>query len=134
MAFRGPNTRFKKTTRKFRTQLRSLGYTSIQMYNRLIAFKLKNVVYNMTVTALSTATTDGTQYTSPNGQVLTVIDSAAVGATTMRMSSRTSPDASGTLTLVASSSGTKGTAQATIAYSAVSTTPGSLGPFESRES
>lgn len=134
MAFVGPNTVFKKTARKFRTQLLALGYNSIQIYNRLLSFKLKEVVYNMTVTALSTATTDGTQYTSPNGQVLTVIDSAVVGATTMRMSSAFSPDASGTLTLVANSSGTLGTAQTTIAYSLVSTTPGYLGPYLTKES
>lgn len=134
MAFVGPNTRFKKTTRKFRTALRALGYTSIQMYNRLISFKLQEVIYNVTITALSTATTQGTQYTSPNGQVLTVQDNVAVGATTLRMSSQFSPDASGTLTLVANSSGILGTAQATIAYSAVSTTPGSLGPFLTKES
>jgi hypothetical protein len=134
MAFVGPNTQFKKTARKFRTQLRSLGYTSIQMYNRLIGFKLKEVVYNVTVTALTTATTDGAQYTSSNGQVLTVIDIAPVGTTTMRMSSQFSPNASGTLTLVANSSGTTGTAQSTIAYSAVATTPGSLGPYLTKES
>ena len=134
MAFIGPNTVFKKTTRKFRARLTALGYNSIQIYNQLIRFKLKVVVYNVTVTALTTATTDGVQYTSPNGQVLTVIDSAAVGATTMRLSSAFSPDASGTLTLVANSSGTLGTAQATIAYSAVSTTPGSLGPYLKKES
>jgi hypothetical protein len=135
MAFVGPNTVFKKTTRKFRTKLRALGYTSVQMYNRMISFKLKQVTYNFTVTALSTATTPGTQYTSPNGIVFTVIDTVPVGATTMTMSARTSPDAApSTLTLVANSSGTKGTAQSSISYSAVFTTPGSLGPYLTKES
>jgi hypothetical protein len=134
MAFVGPNTVFKKTTRKFRTQLRALGYNSIQIYNRLLSFKLKEVVYNVAVTALSTQTTNGSQFTAPNGQILTVIDTAKVGATTMRMSSAFSPDASGTLTLIANSSGPLGTAQTSIAYSVVSATPGYIGPYLTKES
>ena len=134
MAIVGPNTQFKMTAAKMRRTLRALGMNYIQVYNRLLSFKLKEVIQNLTVTALTTATTAGSQYTSPNGQVLTVIESCPVGATSMRMSSRLSPDAGpSTLTVVANSSGTLGTAQASIAYSAISTTPGSLGPLQARQ-
>ena len=136
MAFVGPNTVFKMTAPKFRRILRALGFNAIQVYNRLLKFKLIKHVYTITATALSTATTSGSQYTAPNGQILTVQESAPVGATAIRMLSTTgiAPDASGTLTLIANSSGTLGTAQSTIAYSAVDgTLPADLGPYQARE-
>jgi hypothetical protein len=135
MAFTGPNTSFKRTSSKARRLLRALGYNYIQVYNRLLSFKLKEVTFNFTVTALSTKTTIGNQYTTPDGLILTVITTGLVGDTNMRMSAGPgTPDAGpSTLTLVAGSSGTLGTAQASIAYSAVFTTPGSLGPIELKE-
>lgn len=136
MAFVGPNTVFKMTAPKFRRTLRALGFNAIEVYNRLLKFKLRKHIYTTTVTALSTATTSGSQYTAPNGQIMTVQESAPVGATTIRLLSTNdvAPDASGTLTWVANSSGTLGTHQATIAYSAVDgTRPADLGPYQARE-
>lgn len=131
--FAGPNTQFKMTASKFRRTLRALGFNYIQVYNRLLAFKLRKHIYVMSVTALSTATTSGSQYTAPNGAILTVQESAPVGATSMRMLSASAPDASGTMTYVANSSGTLGTHQATIAYSSVnSSLPADLGPYQAR--
>src|SRR5208283_4901468 len=109
---------------------------AIQVYNRLLKFKLRKHVYTVTATALGTATTSGSQYTAPNGQVMTVQESAPVGATAIRFLSTTgfAPSSSGTLTYVANSSGTLGTAQATIAYSAVDgTLPADLGPYQAKE-
>lgn len=127
----GPNTQFKMTAPKFRRILRALGFDYIQIYNRLLDFKLRKHVYSFTVTALSTATTAGSQYTSANGAILTVQESAPVGAVAMRMLARSAPDASGSLTYVANSSGTLGTHQASIAYSAVDgTQPAALGPYQ----
>lgn len=136
MAFAGPNTQFKMTAAKMRRILRALGFNAIQVYNRLRAFKLQKHMYTMTVTALSTATTSGSQYTTPNGRVLTVVESAPVGATQLRMASELgSPTtAPSTLTYVANSSGTLGTHQASISYSAVATAPpADLGPLQTRQ-
>jgi hypothetical protein len=136
MAFVGPNTQFKQTASKFRRALLALGFNSIQVYNRLLKFKLRKHAYDVSVTALSTATTAGSQYTAPNGIILTIQDSAPVGATVIRMLSNTgsAPDASGTLTYVANSSGTLGTHQATIAYASVDgTKPADLGPLQTHE-
>lgn len=85
----------------------------------------------MTVTALSTATTAGTAYTTPNGQRCIVQATAPVGATTLLLACEigipnTPPS---TLTLVAGSVGPLGTAQSTIAYSADSGAPPFLGPY-----
>lgn len=133
--FAGPNTQFKMTASKFRRILRALGFNYIEVYNRERTFKLRKHLYNFTITALSTATTAGSQYTSPNGQIFTVQESAPVGAVTIRMlcelgSPNTAPS---TLTYVANSSGTLGTHQASLSYSAVSTTPADLGPVQARE-
>lgn len=136
MAFIGPNTQYKLTASKMRRILRALGFNAIQVYNRLRAFKLRKHLYTMTVSALSTATTAGSQYTSPNGRVMTLQESAAVGATTLRMLSEIgAPDAApSTLTYVANSSGTLGTHQASISYSAVATAPpADLGPIQLRQ-
>jgi len=127
----GPNTQFKMTSTKFRRLLRALGFNAIEVYLREHSFKLRRHVYTMTVTALSTATTSGSQYTTPNGQILTLQESAPVGATTLRMSCETGqPDsAPSTLTYVSNSSGTLGTHQASISYSAVNgSLPADLGP------
>lgn len=133
--FLGPNSHFKMTASKFRRTLRALGFNYIQMYNRLRSFKLRKHLYTMTVSALGTATTAGSQYTTPNGQILTLQESAPVGATTLRMSCELGqPNAApNTLTYVANSSGTLGTHQASISYSAVLTTPpADLGPYQPR--
>lgn len=133
MAFVGPNTQFKMTAAKMRRILRALGFNAIQVYNRLRAFKLQKHMYSMTVTALGTATTAGSQYTAPNGRIMTVVESAPVGATKLRLSSEIgAPTAApSTLTYVANSSGTLGTHQASIAYSAVATAPpADLGPIQ----
>ncbi len=132
MSFTGPNTQFKITARSFRQLLFSLGFSFREVYNRLVTFKLRKNLYTFTITALSTATTAGSQYTTPNAQVFTVQATAAAGATSIQMACETgTPDAaSSTLTYVTSSSGTLGTHQATIAYSAVSNTPACLGPYE----
>lgn len=133
MAFVGPNTQFKNTSSKFRRILRGLGFNFIEVYNRMRAYKLRKHVYDFTITALSTATTAGSQYTTPNAQIFTVQESAPVGATTIRMSCELGqPDAaSSTLTYVASSSGTLGTHQASISYSAIlSSTSADLGPLK----
>ncbi len=132
MAFLGPNTQFKMTSSKFRRILRALGFNAIEVYLRERAFKLRKHVYTMTVTALTTATTAGSQYTSPNGQRLTLQETAPLGATVLRMACETGqPDASGTLTYVANSSGSLGTHQASIAYSAVNgSLPADLGPIQ----
>jgi hypothetical protein len=136
MAFIGPNTQFKMTAAKFRRILRSLGFNSIDIYKRLRAFKLRKHIYVMTVSALSTATTAGSQYTSPNGQILTVQESVPVGGTSMRMLSNLglAPDASGSLTYVASSSGSSGTYQASISYSSFNgSLPADLGPYQATQ-
>lgn len=136
MAFQGPETQFKSTASKFRRVLRALGFNYIQVYNRLRSYKLRKHLYTMTVSALSTATTAGSQYTSPNGQVLTLQESVPVGATVLRMSSEIGqPDASpSTLTYVANSSGALGTHQASISYSAVATSPpADLGPVQTQQ-
>lgn len=135
MAFRGPNTQFKMTSSKFRRVLRALGFNAIEVYFRERAFKLRKHVYTFTVTALSTATTAGSKYTSPNSQVMTLQESAPVGATTLRMSCETGqPDAgASTLTYVANSSGSLGTHQASISYSAVDGSfPADLGPHNNQ--
>ncbi len=136
MAIVGPNTQFKMTAAKFLRNLRALGFNAVQVYNRLLKFKLKKHIYVVTATALGTATTSGSQYTAPNGQILTVQESAPVGATSIRFLSTngSAPDASGTLTYVANSSGTLGTHQATIAYSAVNgSLPADLGPYQAHQ-
>lgn len=125
----GPNTQFKMTAPKYRRILRSLGFNYIEVYQRLLRFKLRKHLNTFAVTALSTATTAGSQYTSANGAVHTVLESAPVGATVVRTHSSGAPDASGNLTYVANSSGTLGTHQATIAYASVNTSlPADLGP------
>ena len=130
----GPNIQFKMTAPKYRRILRALGFNYIQVYQRLLRFKLRKHLSTFTVTALSTATTAGSQYTSPNGAVLTLIESAPVGATSLRAHSNATPDASGTLTYVANSSGTLGTHQASIAYSAVNNSlPADLGPLQATQ-
>ncbi len=130
MAFVGPNTQFKITLRTFKQALLSLGYTPRQVYDRAVKFKLRKHLFVFTVTALTTATTAGSQYTS-NGQTFTLQQSAPVGATSMMFSCEigqpTAP--ASTLTYVASSSGALGTHQASIAYSALITPPACLGPF-----
>lgn len=134
--FVGPNTQFKMTSSKFRRILRALGFNAIQVYLRERAFKLRKHVYTMTVTALGTATTAGSQYTSPNGQILTIQESAPVGATTLRMACETGQPNAGpsTLTYVANSSGTLGTHQASISYSAVDgSLPADLGPVQLKQ-
>lgn len=131
--FVGPNTQFKMTAAKFRRILRALGFNAIQVYVRERAFKLRRHVYTMTVSSLSTATTAGSQYTSPNGQILTLQETAPVGATVLRMACEVGqPDAApSTLTYVANSSGTLGTHQASISYSAVNgSLPADLGPIQ----
>ncbi len=135
MAFAGPNSQFKMTASKFRRVLRALGFDYVQVYNRLRAFKLRKHIHVFTVTALSTATTAGSQYTTPNGNVFMLQESAASGATKMRMLGDQSPDAaSSTLTYVTGSSGSLGTHQASIAYSAVnSSLPADLGPVQTQE-
>lgn len=135
--FAGPNSHFKMTSSKFRRVLRALGFNFIEVYRRERAFKLRKHVYTFTVTALSTATTAGSQYTSPNAQIHTLQESAPVGATTLRMSCEIGqPDAGpSTLTYVANSSGAHGTHQASISYSAVNgSLPADLGPYQSVES
>ena len=129
----GPNTQFKMTVAKLRRILRKLGFNSIQVYQREHSFKLRKHVYVMTVTALTTATTAGSQYTTPNGQILTLQESAPVGATSMRMACETGQPSSApsTMTYVANSSGTLGTHQASISYSAVNgSLPADLGPYQ----
>lgn len=136
MAFAGPDTQFKMTASKFRRVLRALGFNYVQVYNRLRAFKLRKHLYTMSVSALSTATTAGSQYTSPNGKVFTLQESAPVGATSLRMSSEIGgPDAApSTLTYVSNSSGSLGTHQASISYSAVATAPpADLGPVQAQQ-
>lgn len=133
--FVGPNSQFKMTSSKFRRVLRALGFNAIQVYFRERAFKLRKHVYVMTVTSLSTATTAGSQYTTPNGQILTLQESAPVGATVLRMSCEIGQPNAGpsTLTYVANSSGTLGTHQASISYSAVNgSLPADLGPYQPR--
>jgi hypothetical protein len=124
-------TQFKTTLRAFRQSLFALGFTFVQVYNRALTYKLRKNLFAFTVTALSTATTAGSQYTTSNGQTFTVQTTAPVGATTLMCSNEVGiPNtAPSTLTYVASSSGTLGTAQSTIAYSAFSNTSAFLGPF-----
>lgn len=132
----GPNLQFKMTAAKMRRILRALGFTATEIYRRQRAFKLRKRVWTMTVSALSTATTAGSQYTTPNGQVLTLQESAAVGATTLRMSCEAGQPntAPSTLTYVANSSGTLGTHQASISYSAADgTLPADLGPVQKNQ-
>lgn len=127
----GPNTQFKMTAPKYRRILRALGFNYIQVYQRLLRFKLRKHLPTFAVTALSTATTAGSQYTSANGVVMTLIESAPVGATALRMHSDGTPNASGNLTYVANSSGTLGTHQASIAFASVNTSlPADLGPYQ----
>lgn len=136
MSFVGPNTQFKITSSKFRRVLRALGFNYIEVYIRERAFKLRKHVYTITITALGTATTAGSQYTTPNGQTLTLQETAPVGATTIRMSCETGqPSAApSTLTYVTSSSGTLGTHQASISYSAVNgSLPADLGSAQATE-
>jgi len=130
----GPNTQFKMTAPKFRRILRALGFNAIQVYNRLLKFKLVKHIYVMSVTALSTATTSGSQYTAPNGQILLFKNLHQLVLQLFEcLVNGIAPDA-----LVhdfnANSSGTLGTAQATIAYSSVDgTQPADLGPYQARE-
>lgn len=134
--FQALNTQFKMTSSKLRRILRALGFNHVEAYNRARGFKLRKHLYTMTVTTLGTATTAGSQYTSPNGQILTLQESAAVGATTLRMSSEIGqPNAApSTLTYVANSSGSLGTHQASISYSAIATTPpADLGPVQKHQ-
>lgn len=67
--------------------------------------------YTFTVTALTVATLVGSTYTN-NGQTFTVLQNAAIGATSVVTSGTGAPTASGTLTKAT------GTGQTTIAYSA----------------
>jgi hypothetical protein len=124
-------TQFKTTTRALRSMLFALGYNFIQVYQRLNSYKLGKNLFVFTVSPLSTATTVGSQYTTPDGQTFTVQTTAPVGATSLLcMNQQGSPDAApNTLTYVANSSGTLGTHQATISYSAVSNSNPPLGPF-----
>jgi hypothetical protein len=129
--FAGPNTQFKNTLRSFRQSLFALGYNHAQVATLSHSYKLRKRLLVMTVSALSTATTVGTRYTSPNGQMLTVQATAPVGATTIMLASETGlPDSPpSTLTVVAGSIGSGGTAQTTISYSADPGAPPFLGPY-----
>lgn len=142
MAVIGPNTHFKNTSSKMRRILRALGFNAIQVYERLKSFKLRKHLYTMTVSALSTATTAGSQYSVPSGAIVTLQESCAVGATVIRVVSDVrlqidvgQPDAVPlTLTYVANSSGTLGTHQASITCSSMLTAPpADLGPVQKHQ-
>ncbi len=131
MAFKGPNTQFKPTARAQREALQDLGYDSTQVYELMKTFKLRKHLHVLTVTAITTKTDIGAKYTTPNGNVFTVVEPALVDDTTIYLSceSGVPTAASSTLTYVADSAGSLGTHQATIAYSAVASGPACLGPF-----